>query len=54
MNQTVAGSKLKPDIVLTRGDAALILDVAVTFENGPSAFDKIRQIKTNISPLQNH
>lgn len=46
-NQTVAGSKLKPDLVLTRGDAAMILDVAVTFENGPQPFDKIRQIKIN-------
>lgn len=44
-NQALAGSSLKPDLVLVRDNVALILDVPVAFENGPQAFDKIRNIK---------
>ena len=44
-NQTVAGSSLKPDLVLVNENSAIILDVAVTFENGPEAFSNIRKHK---------
>lgn len=41
------GSDLRPDFVLVReaDSAAIVLDVAVMFENGPDAFKKVRVIK---------
>lgn len=44
-NQPLAGSSLRPDLVLVKNNCVMILDVAVTFENGPLAFDKIRNEK---------
>lgn len=47
-NQPLLGSSKRPDLVLTHNteNAALIIDVACTFEDGPAAFDKIRLKKT--------
>ena len=44
-NRAIAGSKLRPDLVLTKDKSAIIIDAAVTFENGESAFDRARKIK---------
>lgn len=45
-NQPLAKSPKRPDLVLVKGfDVAMVLDVAVTFENGPSAFNEAREIK---------
>lgn len=44
-NQPLAGSTLRPDLVPIKNNCVMILDVAVTFENGPQAFDKIRNEK---------
>lgn len=44
-NQPLAGSEKRPDLVLLKGDAAMILEVAITFENGPQAFNEIREKK---------
>lgn len=43
-NQPLMGPDLRPDLVLVRvaDSAAIVIDVAVTFENGPDAFKKIR------------
>jgi hypothetical protein len=45
-NQRVTlGCTLRPDLVLTKGDEALIIDVAVPYENGPDAFAAARRRK---------
>lgn len=45
-NQPLAKSPKRPDIVLVKGsEVTMVLDVAVTFENGPTAFDEARDIK---------
>lgn len=46
-NQPLAGSTKRPDLVLVHNkeNAALVLDVACTFEDGPAAFDKVRTDK---------
>lgn len=41
-NQPLAGSSLRPNLVLVKNDVVMILDVAVT-----SAFNKIRNLKIN-------
>lgn len=41
----VSGSNKHPDVVLIKDDDVLIIDVAITFENGSKAFDEIREIK---------
>lgn len=36
-DQSLAGSSLRPDLILVKNDVAMILDAAVTIENGPQA-----------------
>lgn len=47
-NQPLAGSSKRPDLALVHNSesAAIIPNVACTFENGPAAFDKVRTEKT--------
>ncbi|KAG8184378.1 hypothetical protein JTE90_006781 [Oedothorax gibbosus] len=44
-NQDVDGSGLRPDLVLTQGDTAILIDVAVPYENRISAFSTTRRDK---------
>lgn len=44
-NRPLAGHTVRPDLVLTKGNTALILDVTCPFENGPNAFDVARAEK---------
>lgn len=44
-NQPLAKSAKRPDLVLKGTDVVMVLDVAVTFENSPSAFNEAREIK---------
>lgn len=44
-NQTVAGSSLRPDLLLEKDGHALIIDVTIPFENGPNAFSEAREAK---------
>ncbi|XP_054720791.1 uncharacterized protein LOC129230416 [Uloborus diversus] len=37
-NRTLMGSNRRPDIAVRKDDSLLLLDVTVTFENGPEAF----------------
>lgn len=43
--RVVEGSNLRPDLVLSKGDACRILDVTVTFENCQEAFECARKEK---------
>ncbi|KAG8180531.1 hypothetical protein JTE90_018151 [Oedothorax gibbosus] len=44
-NQDVDGSSLRPDLVLTQGDTAILIDVAVPYENRLTAFANTRRDK---------
>ncbi|KAL1478374.1 hypothetical protein MTO96_000298 [Rhipicephalus appendiculatus] len=44
-NRPVGDTGLRPDLVLVRGEEALILDVACPFENTPEAFSNARNDK---------
>lgn len=47
-NQPLAGSNKRPDLVLSHNseNAAIVIDVTCTFEDGPAAFDEARLEKT--------
>nr|XP_050025000.1 uncharacterized protein LOC126519682 [Dermacentor andersoni] len=54
-NQVVVTTSLKPDLVLARGEEALILDVGCPFENRLQAFQDARKAKEEkYSPVQRH
>jgi regulator of protease activity HflC (stomatin/prohibitin superfamily) len=44
-NRPVDNSALRPDLVLTKGNEALIIDVTVPYQNRPEAFTTVRQAK---------
>jgi Reverse transcriptase (RNA-dependent DNA polymerase) len=44
-NRPVDDSALRPDLVLSKGNEALIIDVTVPYENRPEAFTTARQAK---------
>lgn len=44
-DQRVDASGLRPDLIITNGRKALIVDVAVVFDNGPQAFQRAREHK---------
>ena len=46
-NQQVPGSEInsRPDLVITKGDEAIIIDVTCPFENGENAFEQAREEK---------
>ncbi|KAL1486368.1 hypothetical protein MTO96_047001 [Rhipicephalus appendiculatus] len=44
-NRPVGDTGLRPDLVLVRGEEAIILDVACPFENTPEAFSNARNDK---------
>lgn len=44
-NQPVGRDRLRPDLMLQKGDDVLLLDVACPFENGSAAFDDARNEK---------
>ncbi|XP_035232575.1 uncharacterized protein LOC118204353 [Stegodyphus dumicola] len=46
-NRPVRGLPLRPDIILTRDNACLILDITVAFDNRRSSFDAARREKMN-------
>ncbi|KAG8175814.1 hypothetical protein JTE90_013365 [Oedothorax gibbosus] len=48
-NQDVDGSSLRPDLVLTQGDTAILIDVAVPYENRLTAFANTRSDKAAIA-----
>lgn len=45
-NRPVGNTGLRPDLVLVRGEEALVIDVACPFENTPAAFANTRNDKT--------
>ncbi|KAL1442455.1 hypothetical protein MTO96_046411 [Rhipicephalus appendiculatus] len=54
-NQQVGVPGLRPDLVLARGEEALVLDVCCPFENRMQAFQEARRIKEEkYAPLQLH
>lgn len=54
-NQVVGLPSLRPDLVLARGEEALILDVCCPFENRAQAFQEARRTKEEkYAPLQRH
>ncbi|XP_050033060.2 uncharacterized protein [Dermacentor andersoni] len=54
-NQVVGTTSLKPDLVLARGEEALILDVCCPFENRLQAFQDARKAKEEkYAPVQRH
>lgn len=54
-NQVVGNTSLKPDLVLARGEEALILDVCCPFENRLQAFQDARKAKEEkYVPVQRH
>lgn len=46
-NQRVAGSNLRPDLVLVKRDACFIVDITVPFDNRLQAFTEARQSKVD-------
>ncbi|KAF8797255.1 Retrovirus-related Pol polyprotein type-1 like protein [Argiope bruennichi] len=44
-NEQVAGTRLRPDIILEDNRKILVVDITVPFENKREAFDKARQMK---------
>lgn len=44
-NQPVAGSHLRPDLILVSGEEALIVDIAFSFDNMPEAFTQVGRQK---------
>ncbi|XP_075723815.1 uncharacterized protein LOC142765897 [Rhipicephalus microplus] len=44
-NQAVGDTGLRPDIVLVRGEEAIVIDVTCPFENTPDAFENARNAK---------
>ncbi|XP_035224702.1 uncharacterized protein LOC118197315 [Stegodyphus dumicola] len=44
-NQAITGQNLRPDLVLVRDDACLILDITTPFDNRRDAFDRARREK---------
>lgn len=44
-NQPVGDTTLRPDLVLARGEEAIVLDVCVPFENRPAALQEARATK---------
>ena len=44
-NQEFHGSKLRPDLIISKGSSVIIIDATFPFENGPDAFEKARKIK---------
>nr|XP_037289623.1 uncharacterized protein LOC119183546 [Rhipicephalus microplus] len=54
-NQQVGLPGLRPDLVLARGEEALILDVCCPFDNRLQAFQEARRLKEEkYAPLQRH
>ncbi|KAH7934855.1 hypothetical protein HPB52_001408 [Rhipicephalus sanguineus] len=54
-NQQVGVPGLRPDLVLARGEKALILDVCCPFDNRMQAFQEARRVKEEkYAPLQLH
>ncbi|XP_075732860.1 uncharacterized protein LOC142775381 [Rhipicephalus microplus] len=54
-NQQVGVPGLRPDLVLARGEEALILDVCCPFDNRMQAFQEARRVKEEkYAPLQRH
>nr|XP_050025004.1 uncharacterized protein LOC126519686 [Dermacentor andersoni] len=54
-NQVVGTTSLKPDLVLARGEEALLLDVCCPFENRLQAFQDARKAKEEkYAPVQRH
>lgn len=52
-NQAVAGTNLRPDLIIARNLKATIIDVAVTFENQMEALQAARELKiTKYAPLR--
>ncbi|XP_064462040.1 uncharacterized protein LOC135372331 [Ornithodoros turicata] len=47
----VDGTRLKPDIVITKGEQVLILDVAVAWDASPAALEVVNQGKNGISGM---
>ncbi|XP_075723824.1 uncharacterized protein LOC142765905 [Rhipicephalus microplus] len=44
-NQAVGDTGLRPDLILVRGEEAIIIDVTCPFENTPDAFENARNAK---------
>nr|XP_037275942.1 uncharacterized protein LOC119168652 [Rhipicephalus microplus] len=44
-NQAVGDTGLRPDLVLVRGEEAIVIDVTCPFENTPDAFENARNAK---------
>ncbi|XP_070385103.1 uncharacterized protein [Dermacentor albipictus] len=54
-NQVVGTTSLKPDLVLARGEEALILDICCPFENRLQAFQDARKaMEEKYAPVQRH
>ncbi|KAL1463880.1 hypothetical protein MTO96_043158, partial [Rhipicephalus appendiculatus] len=53
-NQQVGVPGLRPDLVLARGEEALVLDVCCPFDNRMQALQEARRIKEKYAPLQLH
>ncbi|XP_075723790.1 uncharacterized protein LOC142765869 [Rhipicephalus microplus] len=53
-NQQVELPGLRPDLVLARGEEALILDVCCPFDNRLQAFQEARRLEEKYAPLQRH
>jgi len=55
LNQSIGDEGLRPDIILKKGDEALILDITIPYENRPQAFETARNEKkrkySNIATL---
>lgn len=52
-NQFIGNSSLKPDLVLSRGDEVVILDITCPFDNGYGVFSGARKDK-KYAPLRDY
>lgn len=51
-NRAVAGTRLRPDLVLVRNQTAVIVDITIPFENGVNSLEAARERKhTKYAPL---